>query len=132
MTWYLYNTEILYLDGSLVFTHLPLFIPLHPSNIVWPQIQPRFFLFSTFRESTMNKKDLQALTLVGPIRDYPVLDPLAVYSSRSNYICHHVKQCMKLAVTRIVFLKFQFPAALKAKQTFFISGKLEKKEQENS
>ena len=35
------------------------------------------FLFSTFREPSVNRKDLQALTIVGPTSDNPVLDPLA-------------------------------------------------------
>ena len=35
-------------------------------------------LFSTLRELSVNWKDLQALTLVGPTRDNLVLDPLAV------------------------------------------------------
>ena len=35
-------------------------------------------LFSTFREPLVNRKDLRALTLVGPPRDNPEQDPLAV------------------------------------------------------
>ena len=35
-------------------------------------------LFSTLRELSVNRKDLLALTLVGPPRDNPELDPLAV------------------------------------------------------
>ena len=37
-------------------------------------------LFQTLREPTVNRKDLQALTLVGPTRNNPVLDPLAELS----------------------------------------------------
>ena len=37
-----------------------------------------FFLFSTSGEHSVNRKELRALTLVGPIRDNPILDPLAV------------------------------------------------------
>ena len=35
-------------------------------------------LFQTTRELLVNKIDLQAITLVGPIREDPVPDPLAV------------------------------------------------------
>ena len=35
-------------------------------------------LFQTLRELSVNRKDLQALTLVGPTRDNPVPNPLAV------------------------------------------------------
>ena len=35
-------------------------------------------LYSIFRGPSLNRKDLRALTLVGPTRDNPVLDPLAV------------------------------------------------------
>ena len=35
-------------------------------------------LFSTLREHSVNRKDLQALTLVGPPRDNPEQDPLAI------------------------------------------------------
>ena len=41
-------------------------------------IQGLFSLFSTLREPSVNRKDLRALTLVGPTRDNPVLDPLVV------------------------------------------------------
>ena len=34
--------------------------------------------FSTLREPSVNRKDLQALTLMGPTRDILVLDPLDV------------------------------------------------------
>ena len=34
-------------------------------------------LFQTLREPPVNRKDLRALTLVGPTRDNPLLDPLA-------------------------------------------------------
>ena len=35
-------------------------------------------LLQTLRELSVNTKDLQALTLVGPAKDNPVPDPLAV------------------------------------------------------
>ena len=35
-------------------------------------------LFSTLREPSVDRKDLRVLTLVGPPRDNPELDPLAV------------------------------------------------------
>ena len=35
-------------------------------------------LFQTLREPSENRKDLQALTLAGPTRNNPALDPLAV------------------------------------------------------
>ena len=35
-------------------------------------------LFSTLREPSVNRKDIQVLTLVGPTIDNLVLDPLAV------------------------------------------------------
>ena len=34
-------------------------------------------LYSTLREPSVNRKDLQALRLEGPLRDNPELDPLA-------------------------------------------------------
>ena len=37
-----------------------------------------YSLFSTLREPSVIRKDLQALTLVRPTRDNSVLDPLAV------------------------------------------------------
>ena len=44
---------------------------------LWSQpIQKRLFL--TLREPSVNRKYLLALTLVGPPRDKPELDPLAV------------------------------------------------------
>ena len=36
------------------------------------------FFISTLREPSVNRKDLQALTLLGPTRDNPEPDPLAV------------------------------------------------------
>ena len=36
------------------------------------------FLFSTLREPSVNRKDLLALTIVGPPRDNLELDPLVV------------------------------------------------------
>ena len=36
------------------------------------------FFISTLREPSVNRKDLRALTLVGPTRDNPEPDPLAV------------------------------------------------------
>ena len=41
------------------------------------KIQQVFFI-STSREPSVNRKDLRALTLVGPTRDNLVIDPLAV------------------------------------------------------
>ena len=37
-----------------------------------------YSLFSTLGELSVKRKDLQALTLVGPPTDNPKLDPLAV------------------------------------------------------
>ena len=36
------------------------------------------FFFSTLMEPPVNREDLPALTLEGPIKEHPVLDPLAV------------------------------------------------------
>ena len=38
----------------------------------------KYFIFDT-RELSVNRKHLQALTLVGPTREYLVLDTLAVH-----------------------------------------------------
>ena len=42
-------------------------------------------LYSIFRGPSLNRKDLRALTLVGPTRDNPVLDPLAVLLVGFNF-----------------------------------------------
>ena len=39
--------------------------------------QNKCSLFSTVREPSVNRKDLPGLTLVGPPKDIPELDPLA-------------------------------------------------------
>ena len=45
-------------------------------------------IFSTLREPPLNKKDLQALTLVGPPWDHPESDPLAaLHFDNRLYIC---------------------------------------------
>ena len=46
-----------------------------PDNLIYDQ---KCSLFSTLREPSVNRKDLQDLTLVEPPRDYPELDPLAM------------------------------------------------------
>ena len=42
-------------------------------------------LIRTLWEPSVNRKDLKDLTLVGPIRDSPVPDLLAVYTLTTNY-----------------------------------------------
>ena len=46
-----------------------------PDNLIYDQ---KCSLFSTLREPSVNRKDLQDLTLVEPPRDNPELDPLSV------------------------------------------------------
>ena len=50
-------------------------------------------LFPTLREPSVNRKDLKALTLVGPPMDNPERDPLTVLHLDIRlyppYLCHH-------------------------------------------
>ena len=51
---------------------------------------PNCSLFQTLRELSVNRKVLQALTLVGPTRENPVPDPLAVlHLDNQLYIFEH-------------------------------------------
>ena len=46
-------------------------------------------LFSTLRELAVNRKDLRALTLMGPPRDNPEINPLPVLPLDSQlYMCN--------------------------------------------
>ena len=75
--------------------------------------QNKLSLFSTFREPTVNKKDLQALTLVRPPRDSQELDPLAVKHLDNRLTIYHIiMQNIKFLIlfygTCILLLKFHF------------------------
>ena len=49
-----------------------------PSPVLFYCSELLALFFSTSGEPSLNRKDLQALTLVRPTRDNPVLDPIAV------------------------------------------------------
>ena len=47
-------------------------------QLVAIQIARRWLLFQTLREHRVNRKDLRALTLLGPTQDNPIPSPLTV------------------------------------------------------
>ena len=63
------------------------------------QITQDRYLFSILREPSVDRKDLQALTLMVLTRDNPVLDPLAVlhrlYITKNLCFLHLHSDCSK-------------------------------------
>ena len=74
-------------------------------------------LFSNLRKPSVNRKDLRALTLVGPPRDMPELDPLGVVhldkwlfiigagksagSANHRYKAYYYDICMQVSLSAI-------------------------------